>query len=152
MKNTSKRILVIIYLLIVIIITFYLIIFKHNGKKIVIIDNKIKSFKKYSLLIVKKNDKIKVNDKIIYYNFYTNKRKILEGKIKEIIKEDNIKTYLLSNKRFVSEDHFISNVNNIIEIPIIGLFFVFLTSIYGYFIFIFIPVISIFLYQFRRLL
>lgn len=111
------------------------------------------SFKNGSLVIAKKHTNIKEKNQIIYYNFYTNKNKILDGKVLSLEKtNEHETTYVLDNGRFVSSSYLISNKENCLVIPILGYIFFILTSTWGYLIFATIPTLILFIYQLHKLI
>lgn len=147
MKKIIKKTLFVIYIFIALLVSFYLfIVRKPSNQKKHLIAKDLESFQNYSLLIIKSTSKVKVNDRILFYNFYTNKEKVLEGKVVEIEETENSKTYKLDNNRFVSDTYFIANLKDVKKTPIVGIFFLIFLNFWGYFFFILIPLLMIFIY------
>lgn len=158
MKNRILKILVLIYLAIVVALSLYLFMYNSLGTSgtknyTVFSAQDMKHFKSGSLVIAKKYTDIKENDKIVYYNFYTNKNKILDGKVSSFEKtNENETTYLLDSGRFVSSSYLISNKENCLIIPLLGYIFSILTSTWGYLLFATIPTLVLFIYQLHKLI
>lgn len=153
MRSIISRVLILIYLLIVITVSGYIFMYDSLGissdkKYTIFASENLKSFKEGSLIIAKKNHHIKVNDSILFYNFYTNKNKILEGKVISYEKtNDDVITYELDNQRFVSSNYVLGNLDDANTIPLLGYVFKTLTSAWGYLLFALIPTMILFVYQ-----
>lgn len=158
MRSIVSKILILIYLLIVIVLSLYLFMYNPlglniNKKYTMFTSENLNSFKDNELIIVKNNSNIKINDQILFYNFYTNRIKILEGKVVSLEKTNKQEvTYELDNKRFVSNSYVIGKINNTKSIPLIGFIFKYLTSTWGYLLFALIPTMILFVYQLNNFL
>lgn len=158
MRSVISKILILIYLLIVMVLSLYLFMYNpigvnSNKKYTVFTSENLNSFKDNELVIVKKKLDIKTNDRIFFYNFYTNKIKILEGKVVSLEKTNEKEiTYELDNRRFVSNNYVIGNINDTKSIPLIGFVFKTLSSTWGYLIFALIPTMILFIYQLNNFL
>lgn len=124
-----------------------------SRKLLVFAADKLDSFSNGSLVFVKKNPKIKLDEDVLFYNFYTNKIKVLEGRVVASEKlNENETTYELKNGRYVSDDYVIAMSNKATAIPLIGYPFSLLTTSAGYLIFALLPTAGLFIYQLNNFL
>lgn len=142
MKKIISKILLLIYLFIIILISFYIFLRSNNKNLHVFSASNLKSINNGTLVFAKKSKNIKVGDKIIYLNFYTNKNKVLEGTILSTEKD----TYELTNNRFVSNTYLIGTIKDTVKIPLLGYPFSLLTSPSGYLVFALFPSFILFIY------
>lgn len=117
-------------------------------KHVVFSSDNLNSFANGNLVIVKKSKDISKNDQALFYNFYTNKFKVLEGKVVDKVKtNDREITYELENGRFVSSDYVIAKSKTAVSIPLLGFVFAVLTTSPGYLTFALLPTAALFIYQ-----
>lgn len=158
MNNRAAKIITVIYLLIVLVLSLYLFMFNSfktnpDRKHLVFSANNLSSIKNGTLVIAKKSTNININDNILFYNFYTNKNKILEGKIiSQETTNENETTFELENNRFVSSSYVICNTKDAIKIPCLGSIFNTLTNTWGYLLFALIPTMTLFIFQLNSFL
>ncbi len=147
-----------IYLFFVVLITLYLFMYNRFGTSslgnyVVFSNRSLDVFKKGSLVFVRKDyDSVKKGDSILFYNIYTLKGNILDGKVMVIDKtnekEDTIK---LDNGRYISSSYVIGKTKNSIEIPLLGYLTIALSSNLGYLFFVILPTTTLFLYQINNI-
>lgn len=153
MNKRITRILIIIYLFLVMILSLYLFMYNPfespTTKRYSIFSaENLKTIPDGSLVIMKKNKDIKKDDSILFFNFYTNRKTILEAKVVDLEKlNEKETTYELDTNRYVSSSYVIGNINQAKTIPFIGYIFKLLISAEGYLIFALIPTMILFIYQ-----
>ncbi len=148
------------YIIITIVTTFFLIKYNDFGvielnDKLVVTSNKTNlNYGKWTLLIIKKNNKsLKVNDDVFYYTGAEHKVLVSKNRITGIEDvEGNEKTIALSSSEKYSINYIIGKTDNLVKIPIVGLPLMVLTSKMGYLIAIVLPILGFFLFQIRSLI
>ena len=148
MKKRLGTILFIIYFLVAIIITHELLsynkynIIEYKNSYIVTL-NDDSLYKKSDLLIIKKNEDIKVKDNVVYYEIYSSKVSIKSSSIKKI-ENGNI---VLENDKIISKDNILGTEKNIKSFPCLGTIHNILVSTWGYLFIIIFPMFAAFVYE-----
>lgn len=152
MKKVVTYILLTFYLILVFFVTAYILSFDKYGvarfNNISIIcasDEKV--VPSGSLIIAKKTDDIKTNDKILYYDTYSTKVKIDMQTVKKIKKINSAETtYTLKDGHLLSNKHVLASKKNIKSVPYIGKILSILSSQLGYLIFFVLPILFYLIY------
>lgn len=120
----------------------------NNQGSILFVSEGLESIKDGTLVIGRNKEKIKVNDHILFYNFYTNQKKILEGQVLNLEEKTNSSfTYEIENNRFVPSRYVIGNLQDSLKIPHLGAIFNFLSTPLTYFAFALLPTFALFFYH-----
>ena len=158
MKRVIIGILVTIYLLVAVFLTACLLTYndykisEFGDKSLIILDNKDfePDYHKGALLIVQKNknDDIKVNDEIFFYNTYKNQIVVSNSKV---IKTEKITetqtTYTISGNYEISSDYVIGKASTTTVINNVGDILSFLESRWGFLLVIVFPISILFIYE-----
>ena len=158
MKRVIIGILVTAYLLVAVFLTACLLTYndykisEFGDKSLIILDNKDfePNYHKGALLIVQKNknDDIKVNDEIFFYNTYKNQIVVSNSKV---IKTEKITetqtTYTISGNYEISSDYVIGKASTTTVINNVGDILSFLESRWGFLLVIVLPISILFIYE-----
>ena len=156
MKKIILSVFFIVYIFITLTITIFLTKYNDFGiiefkNKLIVTSNKTDmNYRKGTLLIISKDDilSLKEKDQVFYYTADRHKILVSKDEIKEIeVVNDKEKTFILNNSRKYSNNYIIGKVNNLIKLPLIGYFIMFLTSKIGYLLFILLPILYFFILQ-----
>lgn len=146
MKKIIINTIFIIYLVLTIAVTGTLLSF--NEKNIALINNNYiltlndsKEYSKNDLLIIKKNNKAKENEKIFYYD----NKKIKTNKVKKIDKKKQ--TIVLENETIITNEEVLGNIKETTRLPLLGQVYNTLTSRLGYLFIIILPMLLAFVYE-----
>lgn len=159
MKKVLKiigSIFAILYAIVVIIITTCLL--NYNDYKITVFNNKSLiivnddaldgTYKKGSLLVVKKNvNNINVGDDIIFYNTYNNQVSLAVGEVLDVEKNVDDLVYTLNGNYDIISENVIGSTKDTKVIPVIGGIMGLLESRIGFLVFIIFPITIAFLYE-----
>ena len=157
-KKVVIGILITVYVLVAVFLTACLITFNDykvsifGDKSLIIVKNKEfePNYKKGSLLIVtkNKNDEIKANDEIFFYNAYKNKVTISYSKVTKTTKiTDTQTTYTITGDYDVSSDYVIGKADTTKVINNVGSIMSVLESRWGFIFIIILPIAVAFIYE-----
>lgn len=151
-----KSLGMVLYLILIIILTVCLFTInpfkgsKIGNRTIISLSNNLKSYKKGSLLIVTK-EKIKVGDKILYYDTSKGKKSLKITNVKKIINTNQTETtYVVKNNLFLSDEYVLGTDKTIKSIPFLGYIYSILISSIGYLIVVIIPITTYFIMTLRK--
>ncbi|MGM9879253.1 MAG: hypothetical protein ACI31R_04440 [Bacilli bacterium] len=161
MKKILKVLLGIFIALYLVVATFLTVcLLSYNDYKISVIGNKSliildddalePEYKKGSLLIVEKNknDDIKVNDEIFFYNTYENQIVVNKAKVEKTQKITDTETTFTINKKYeISSEYVIGKTDTTKVIDDLGSVLGFLESKWGFLIVIVFPLSLLFVYE-----
>ena len=157
-KRIIIGVLLTVYLLVAVFLTACLLTYNDykisvfGDKSLIIVKNDDfePNYKKGTLLIVKKNknDDIKVNDEIFFYNTYKNQIVVSFSKVLKTEKiTDTQTTYTITGNYDLSSDYVIGKTDTTKVINGVGGVMAFLESRWGFLLMIVFPISVIFLYE-----
>lgn len=157
-KRIIIGILLTVYLLVAVFLTACLLTYNEykisvfGDKSLIIVKNDDfePTYKKGTLLIVKKNknDEIKVNDEIFFYNTYKSQIAVSYSKVLKTQKiTDTQTTYTITGNYELSSDYVIGKADTTTVINGVGNVLSFLESRWGFLLMIVFPISVIFLYE-----
>ena len=157
-KRIIIGILLTVYLLVAVFLTACLLTYNDykisvfGDKSLIIVKNDDfePAYKKGTLLIVKKNknDEIKVNDEIFFYNTYKSQIVVSYSKVLKTQKiTDTQTTYTITGNYELSSDYVIGKADTTTVINGVGNALAFLESRWGFLLMIVFPISVIFLYE-----
>ena len=144
-----KRVFSIIWNVIQVFIIVYVLVitifmFCSNKYGYTEIGNTVIDTSKNNLLIIKKNNNIKTNDKIYYYSIENEKYVIRTSKVKEITKSKDTNLYKIDDDIVIS-DKLIGK--SFVKIPVLGKVVNCLESRMGFLLLVLLPILVVFVYQ-----
>lgn len=154
MKKIITNILIFLFFTLTFIITYCLLSYnKYNitefkNSTLLIANKELEDYDKGSLLVVEKNPKLAIGDKVFYYDTYSPKVKVKIGTINKIEKiNEKENTIVLDDEVSISSEYVFGNTKYTEVYPTIGSIFSILTSKWGYLIIIIFPMLLAFIYE-----
>ena len=138
MKKVVLNIFIGIYLIVTVLITYVLL--SYNKYNVAEFNNIYLFADKSNLIIVNKEDNIKIGDDIYYYG---NNGEVKIGKVNSIAND----VYTLDNEYVLDKDSVLGNKNIAKSYAILGSIYSILTSKWGYLFIIIFPMIIAFVYE-----
>lgn len=154
MKKIILNIIIFLFFTLTFLITYCLLSYnKYNipefKNSILIIANKeLEDYQKGTLLVVEKNPKLAIGDKVFYYDTYSPKVKVKIGtvnKIEKINEQEN--TIVLDDDVSISSEYVFGNTKYTETYQTLGAILSILTSKWGYLIIIIFPMLLAFIYE-----
>lgn len=159
MKKVVRNILIGLYIIITIMITYCLLsyndynICEFKNKTLLIIENKDYNYHKSDLLIVKKSNKYRKGDAVIYYDLSNSPIEVKINKIVNVEPVGNgVYTYTLDNEKSYNDDAFIGTIKTTTVYSTLGTIYSLLTSKWGYLIIIIFPMLVAFIYEIYQII
>ncbi|MFR5683006.1 MAG: hypothetical protein ACLUD1_02845 [Clostridia bacterium] len=156
MKKAIKNVLIVLYAIIAVVVTICLLSYNEykvtefGDYSLVIVDNRElePDYQKGDLVIVEKDNKIEIGDKIFFYNTYEQKIGVSYATVtgKEIITSKET-TYTLDGQRSLSSEYVIGSENTSTRIGTLGTILGILESKWGFLFLIVFPSLLAFLYE-----
>lgn len=156
MKRIIGNIIFIIYAIIAVFVTICLLSFNEfkvtefGDNSLVIIDNEElqPNYNKGDLVIVNKQNRIRENDSIFFYNTSGDRVEITVANVTNVEKVSNLEyTYTLEGNQAVSSEYVIGNTEGATIIPKLGTVLGVLESKWGFLILIVFPSLLAFIYE-----
>lgn len=156
MKKVISNILFAVYVVIAVFVTICLLSYndfkvtEFGDNSLVIIDDKelAPEFEKGDLVIVNKNEKIRVGDKAFFYNTYNREIEIKLGTVTNLEKiTDKETTYTFEGDKKISSQYVLGTSKDVTVIPKIGTILSVLESKWGFLFIIVLPSLLAFIYQ-----
>ena len=154
MKKVVFNILIIIYVIVVVIITYSLLsyneynIIETKNKYILTLKEPTEGIKTTDLLVIKKENNLKTNDYVFYYDTYAPNITVKLNKIKNIEKINNTEQEIqLENNLVLSSENILGKKSNTKTYLLLGAVLTILTSKWGYLFIIIFPMLLAFIYE-----
>jgi len=155
MKKIISNILFVVYVVIAVFVTVCLLSYndfkvtEFGDYSLVIIDEELApDYNKGDLVIVNKEEKVAVGDKVFFYNTYD---KEIEIKLGEVIDAQKVTstetTYTLEGERKISGQYIVGPSKETTVIPVLGTILGILESKWGFLFMIVLPALLAFIYQ-----
>lgn len=147
-----KYIFISVYILFVLTSSFLLLTFNKfsdsviGDKTISSVKENMGKFKKGDLIIIHNNNKIKVDDEIIFYDTNNNKNFLNIAKAQKIMHTNEKEiTYVIRDNEYLSSEYVVGTVNSAKKINGLGYIYRIFTSKIGYLLFVMVPLITYFI-------
>ena len=152
-----NKIFIIIYIIFVFLVTVLLFSFNRfsnselGDKVIACAKVNFSTFKKGDLLIIRKNDRIKIGDEVVFYDTNEVKNYLNSETVKRVIKTNEKETtYEIRDNEYLSSEYVLATTKNVKSYPLLGYIYLITTSYLGYPLFVIIPIVGYFIYLLKK--
>lgn len=159
MKKVVRNILIGLYIIITIVVTYCLLSYNNynvsefKDKTLLIIEDEDNNYHKSDLLVVKKGQKYRKGDTVIYYDLSNSPIEVKINKITNVTPVGNgVYTYTLDNDKNYNDDAFIGTTKTTTVYSTLGTIYSLLTSKWGYLIIIIFPMLVAFIYEIYQII
>lgn len=159
MKKVVRNILIGLYIIITIVVTYCLLSYNNynvsefKDKTLLIIEDEDNNYHKSDLLVVKKSQKYRKGDTVIYYDLSNSPIEVKINKITNVAPVGNgVYTYTLDNDKNYNDDAFIGTTKTTTVYSALGTIYSLLTSKWGYLIIIIFPMLVAFIYEIYQII
>lgn len=151
MKKIIINVICVFYFILTVIVTYILLsyneynIAEFKNTYLLTLKENTGGYDTSELLLIKKNNDVKENDKIYYYEKSNKGMEVKIGQVKKI--DEKNQTIVLDDELVLTQENILGKTTQTTSYPILGIIYNILTSKLGYLIAIILPMLVAFIYE-----